>query len=52
MSQLDLSNYATKGDLKNVTDVDTSSFPKKPDLPNLKSDVNKVDIDKLKSLPS
>ena len=41
--ELDLSNYATKADLKNETSVDTSKFAKKIDLPNLKSDVHKLD---------
>ena len=50
--ELDLSNYATKTDLKNATGVDTSNFAKKVDLPNLKSDVDKLDIDKLKNVPS
>ena len=51
--ELDLSNYATKKkkELKNVTEVDTSSFAKKFDLANLKSDVDKLDIDKLKNVP-
>ena len=49
--ELDLSNYATKIDLKNVTGIDTSSFSKKFDLANLKSDVDKLDIDKFKNLP-
>ena len=48
--ELDLSNYATKSDLKNVTGVDTSDFDKKSYLANLKSDVNKLDIDKLKNV--
>ena len=39
--ELDLSNYATKADLKNAIGVDTSNFPKKPDLATLKSDVDK-----------
>ena len=39
--ELDLSNYATKTDLKNATWVDTSDFAKKTDLANLKSDVDK-----------
>ena len=43
--ELDLSNYATKTDLKNATRVDTSSFAKKTDLANLESDVDKLDID-------
>ena len=50
--ELDLSNYATKTDLKNATWVDTSSFAKKTDLANLKSVVDKLDIDKLKNAPT
>ena len=46
--ELDLSNYATKTDFKNPTRVDTSKFAKKADLANLKSNVDKSDIDKLK----
>ena len=46
--ELDLSNYVTKGDLKNVAGVDTSKFAKKVDLGSLKSNVDKLDIDKLK----
>ena len=46
--ELVLSNYARKTDLENTTVVDTSSFAKKIDLVNLKSDVDKLDIDKLK----
>ena len=51
-TELDLSNYGTKTDLKNATAVDTSSFAKKVNLANLKSDVNKLDIDKLEIVPS
>ena len=50
--ELDLSNFETKTDLKNATGVDTSSFAKKTDLANLKSDVNKLYIDKLKNVPT
>ena len=50
--ELDLSNYATKADLKNATGVDTLDSAKETDLANLKSDVDKLDIDKLKYLPS
>ena len=50
--ELDLSNYATKTDLKNAAGVDTSSFAKKIDLANLKSDVDKLDIDELKNVPT
>ena len=50
--ELDLSNYATKADLKNATGVAKSKFAKKVHLANLKSDVDKLDIDKLKNLPT
>ena len=50
--ELDLYNYAPKADLKNATGVDTSCFAKMVDLANLKSDVDKLDIDKLKNLPT
>ena len=43
-------NYATKADLKNATGVDTSKFAKKVDLASLKSNVEKLDIDKLKAV--
>ena len=46
-SKGDLSNYATKTDIKNVSQVDTSSFAKKTNLANLKTEVDKLDIDKL-----
>ena len=45
--KVDLSNYATKTDLKNVTHVDTSSFALKTNLASLKTEVDKLDIDKL-----
>ena len=50
--ELDLSNYATTLDLKNATDVDTSDFVKNIDLADLKSDADKLGIDKLKNVPS
>ena len=50
--ELDLSNYATKTDLKNATEIDTSSFAKKVNLASLKSNVDKLDNDKLKNLPT
>ena len=49
--KVDLSNYATKDDIKNITHVDTSSFALKTNLADLKSEVDKVDIDKLKPVP-
>ena len=42
--ELDLSNYAIKADFSNATGVDTSKFPKRVDLANLKSDADKLDI--------
>ena len=48
--ELDLSIYATKTDLKNATGVDTSYFAKKTDLASLKSNVDKLDIIKLKNV--
>ena len=46
--ELDLSNYATKANFKNATGVDRSKFAKKTDLANLKSNVDKLDIGKIK----
>ena len=50
--ELDLSNYATKADLKNAIGVDASKFAKKVDLANIKSNVDKSDFDKLKYVPT
>ena len=50
--ELDLCSYATKANLKNATDFDTSKFAKKVDLTNLKIDLGKLDIDKLENVPS
>ena len=50
--ELDLPCYAVKTELKNAAGVDTSKFAKKIDLGNLKSNVNKLDIDKLKNVPT
>ena len=50
--ELYLSNYTTKADLKNVTDVDTSKLAKKVDLASLKSVVDKLDIDKFEKVPT
>ena len=49
---VDLSNYATKDDIKNITHVDTSSFALKTNLANLKTKVDKLDIDKLTTVPA
>ena len=49
--QLDLSNKVTKTDLENTTRVNASKFVKTDDLANLKSNVDKLDIDKLKNVP-
>ena len=49
--ELDLANYATKTDLKNITHVDVSSFASKTNLAALKTEVDKIDTDKLKTVP-
>ena len=49
--KVDLSNYATKTDLKNVTHVDTSRFAPKTNLVNLKTEADKLCIDKLAPVP-
>ena len=49
--ELDLTNYATKTDLKNITHVDASSFPSNTNLAALKTEVDKIDVDKLKTAP-
>ena len=49
--KVDLSNYATKTDLKNVSHVDVSSFALKSNLASLKTEVDKIDADKLKTVP-
>ena len=47
----DLSNYATKADLKNVTHVDVSSFVLRSNLASFKTEVDKLDVDKLATVP-
>ena len=49
--ELDLNNYATKTDLKNITHVDVSSFASKTNLATLDREVGKIDTDKLKTAP-
>ena len=50
--ELDLSSYATKTDLKNVTHVDVSSFASKTNLASLKAEVDKLNIAKLTPVPN
>ena len=49
--ELYLANYATKDDVKNITHVDVSSYATKTNLAALKSEVDKIDTDKLKTVP-
>ena len=49
--KLDLSNYAAKTDIKNLSHVDTSSFALVPNLASLKTEVDKLDINKLIPIP-
>ena len=49
--KIDLSNYATKTDIKNISHVDTSSFALKTNLSSLKTEVDKLGIDKLIPIP-
>ena len=49
--ELDLSNYATKKDINNITHVDVSGFASKTNLAALKTEVDKIDADKLKTVP-
>ena len=50
--KLDLTNYATKDDVKNITHVDVSSYATKTNLAALKNEVDKIDTDKLKTTPA
>ena len=49
--KVDLSSYATKTDIKNILHIDTSSFVLKSNLASLKTEVDKLDIDKLVPVP-
>ena len=49
--KVDYSNYATKDDIKNITHRDTSNFAFKTNLANLKTKVDTLDIEKLKTVP-
>ena len=50
--ELDLTNYATKTDLKNITRVDVTTYASKTNLAVLKIEVDKIDVDKLKTTPA
>ena len=50
--KIDLSNYAMKEGIKNITHVNTSNFALKTNLANLKTEVDKLDIDKLVPIPA
>ena len=50
--KIDLPIYETKADIENATGVVTSKFIKKVDLASIKSEIDKLDIDKLKNVPS
>ena len=50
--ELDLTNYATKTDLKNITHIDVSSFASKTNLAALETEIDKIDADKLKTTPA
>ena len=50
--ELDLPNYIAKADLKNAIVADTWKFAKEVDLTNLRSDVDKLDIDQLRNVKS
>ena len=50
--KIDLTNYVTKEDIKNITHVDTSNFAWKTNLSSLKTEVDKLDIDKLVPIPN
>ena len=50
--ELDLTNYATKTDLKNITHVDVSSYASKTNLAALKTELDTIDVDKLKTTPT
>ena len=49
--ELGLSNYATKKDIKDITHIDASGFVSKTNLAALKTEVDKIDTDKLKTVP-
>ena len=50
--ELDLSNYETKKDINDITHVDVSGFSSKTNLAALKTEIDKIDTDKLKTTPA
>ena len=50
--ELDLSDYATKKDINDITHVDVSGFASKTNLAALKTEVDKIDADELKTVPA
>ena len=50
--ELNLSNYATKKDINDITHVDVSGFASKTNLAALKTEIDKIDTDKLKTTPA
>ena len=50
--EIDLAYYATKDDIKNITHVDVNSYASKTNLAALKTEVDKIDADKLKTVPT
>ena len=50
--KLDLTNFATKDDFKNITYVDVTSYATKTNLASLKTELDKIDTDKLKTVPA
>ena len=50
--KVDLSDYATKADIKNISHVNTSSFALKTNLANLKTEVDKLGIHKIATVPT
>ena len=50
--KIDLSSYATKKDINNIIHINTSSFALKTNLANLRTEVDKLDIDKLSPVPA
>ena len=49
--KVDLSNYATKTDFENAAEINTSKLPLKSNWANLKAEIDKIDVDKLKTVP-